>query len=164
MLKQYRNDLEVEKDIMAYKEDKKAVERQIDTCIAIIDEYKEKIENLKLGLSNKLEFLTENLNAYFLTVEHHKTKTTESYQLPSCKLELKQQQPQYDINSGLLVKYLKDNNKSAYLHEYYKPDWKEFKSTQELTVLDGGVVIDKDGQIVEGVTATKRPAKFEVKL
>ena len=101
------------------------------------------------------------LHAYFLTVPHKQTKTQENYALPSGKLVVKQQEPEYARNDEEVIEWLKENNGAQYIKIKETLDWAALKST--LSIM-GETVADASGQIIPCITATERPDVFKVEL
>jgi hypothetical protein len=102
---------------------------------------------------------TARLEAYFDTLPHKKTKTQESYPLPSAKLVRKHQDPEFVRDDEELLSWLKDNNGEKFIKVKESPDWAGLKKT--LTVL-GETVVDENGEIIPCIKATERPDVFKV--
>ena len=102
---------------------------------------------------------TARLEAYFDTVPHKKTKTQESYPLPSGKLVRKHRDPEYTRDDEELLSWLHENNGEKYIKIKESPDWAGLKKT--LTVL-GETVVDENGEIIPCIKATERPDEFKV--
>lgn len=88
------------------------------------------------------------------------TKTQTTYKLPTGKMVLKKQAPEYTRDNVILLPWLKEN-----LPELVKveesPNWAELKKA--VTVV-GDTVVTKDGEVVPGVKVTEREDKFEVEV
>lgn len=102
---------------------------------------------------------TARLEAYFDTLPHKKTKTQESYPLPSGKLVRKHQDTEFIRNDEELLSWLHDNNGEKFIKTKESVDWAGMKKT--LSVL-GETVVDENGEIIPCIKATERPDVFKV--
>lgn len=155
------NDNKAEWAINKIKEEQKERDRLIAVCEEKIQEYQEKIEKFKKQYENNTSYLISCLNQYFNTVEKKKTKTQETYQLPSGKLKLKYPSPEIKRDNEKLLKWLKNNKMTYFVDIKESPKWGELKKTISLA---GDKYVTEDGEIVEGVTAVDRPPVFEVEV
>jgi hypothetical protein len=71
--------------------------------------YEAQMEKVNKAADESIAYFTARLEEYFASVPHKATKTQESYSLPSGKLILKRQQPEYKTNEEELLQWLKDN-------------------------------------------------------
>jgi hypothetical protein len=101
------------------------------------------------------------LQTYFGTVPHKVTKTEENYSLPSGKIMMKKQDPDYDRDDEKIIEWLKKNKGEKYVKVEEKLDWAAFKKT--LTVV-GEACADGDGQLIPGLKAVERDDVFKVQL
>lgn len=108
---------------------------------------------------NKMEMMLEEY-FYSENCKHKKTATQESYSLKGGKLVLKQQKPEYDHDDEKLVPWL-EKNRPEFVKVRKEADWAGLK--KEVTYFDGQVV-DENGEVVPGVTATPRPNIFKVEV
>lgn len=99
---------------------------------------------------------------YFDTVPHKATKTQESYSLPSCKLVLKAQQPEFNRDEAVLCDYLDKKGRDDLVKITRRADWAALKKT--LKVMEDGTCVDADGEVVEGVQAFSRQPEFKVEM
>lgn len=122
--------------------------------------YKAQADAIKKEYARRTASLERKLAEYFQKVDHHKTKTQESYKLPSGKLVLKQQEPEYDIDKEKTIPWLKEN-----MPEFVKVvedvDWMNLK--KKVAAFNGGVV-DENGEMIPGITATPRDDIFKVEV
>ena len=102
---------------------------------------------------------TARLEAYFDTLPHKKTKTQESYPLPSGKLVRKHQDTEFIRNDEELLSWLHDNNGEKFIKTKESVDWAGMKKT--LSVL-GETVVDENGEIIPCIKASERPDVFKV--
>ena len=102
---------------------------------------------------------TARLEAYFDTLPHKKTKTQESYPLPSGKLVRKHQDTEFIRNDEKLLSWLHENNGEKFIKTKESVDWAGMKKT--LSVL-GETVVDENGEIIPCIKASERPDVFKV--
>ena len=69
-----------------------------------IDFYVAQTEKVTGKCQRRIQFFEAMLEKYFSSVPHKVTKTQESYQLPSGKLVVKKQAPDFDRNDEVLLK------------------------------------------------------------
>ena len=99
---------------------------------------------------------------YFETVPHKATKTQESYSLPTCKLVLKAQQPEFNRDEAVLCDYLDKKGRDDLVKITRRADWAALKKT--LRVMEDGTCVDADGEVVEGVQAFSRQPEFKIEM
>ena len=140
-------------------------------CLSRIREAEEKLSKWKKHYADQLASIEKKTQAtidrmnyyleqYFNTVPHKKAKTQESYLLPSGKLVMKQQEPEYEHNDDELVPWLKSNHPEL-VKVKESSDWAGLK--KQLIVFAGSVT-DENGEVVPGVTATPRPNIFKAEV
>ena len=128
--------------------------------------YEDQMELVDREADQDAAYFESSLKAYFESrKEEGFTKTTKtgnqtSYKLPTGKLILKKQEPEYKHDDAILVPWLKQNA-PQFIKIEEKASWKELKET--VTVVNGGVATS-EGEMVPGVTATERPDKFMVEV
>ena len=121
--------------------------------------YAEALQTIADASQRIIENNTARLEAYFDTLPHKKTKTQESYPLPSGKLVRKHQDTEFIRNDEELLSWLHENNGEKYIKIKESPDWAGLKKT--LTVM-GETVVDENGEIIPCIKATERPDEFKV--
>ena len=97
------NDNKAEWAIVTIKEEQADRDRLISVCEQKMQEYKDKIDGYKMSYENKTSNLKSLLELYFRTVKRHKTKTQETYQLPSGKLKVKYPSPSFIKDDKKLI-------------------------------------------------------------
>jgi hypothetical protein len=142
-------------------EERADAERYIRVCKEMISEYEHKIRQKEEKLEKNTSFLRQGLQSYFTMVPHKKTKTQETYSLPSGKLKIKYQNPEFKKNDELLIKWLKENDMSDLVKTEEKPNWVDFK--KKITV-SGENIVTEDGLVVDGVEALERSPVFEIEV
>ena len=108
------------------------------------------------------------LQSYFNTVPHKVTKTEENYALPSGKIYMKKQEPDFDT-SGLLD-YLKLSGQTQFIEYKEAPKWAEYKKTLAkdpegnfavVETEEGLRAVNKDGEPLPIPVTLKQP-EFKV--
>lgn len=125
------------------------------------DFYAERYQSVCETCDRTIAEMEASLRFYFETVPHKVTKTQENYALPSGKLVIKQQEPEYTRDDEAIIKWLEANKGEKYVKIKKELDWSRLKST--LTIM-GETVADENGQIIPGITATERYPIFKVEL
>ena len=106
-----------------------------------------------------IETMTTYLRDYFERIPHKVTKTQESYQLPSAKLVMKRQEPEYERNDSEVIRWLHENNGEQYIKTKESLDWSGMKKS--LMVM-GETVADEYGQIIPCIKVKPREDIFKV--
>lgn len=131
----------------------------------MIEWYKAKINEITEQTESETAYLEGMLSGYFRMTEqaHKRTKTQETYSLPSGKLILKKQNPEYDYKTHQqdAIAWLKANKMTQYVKVTETLDWDSLKKT---TGTIGGNVVTEDGEIIPGITVTEREEKFVVEV
>lgn len=112
-------------------------------------------ETADATISNMMHYLRE----YFDSVPHKKTATEENYRLPSGKLVLKQQNPEFQRSDADLLAWLKSNGGERFIKTKESVDWDALKKT--LTVI-GETAADEDGQIIPCIRVMERDPEFKI--
>jgi hypothetical protein len=156
------NDNKAEWAIRKIDEERAEAQRYINVCNTMINEYRLKIQEAEEQLERDTGYLQSLLAQYFETVETKRTKTQETYKLPSGTLKKKYPQPQFKRDDEKLVKWLKDRQMNEYIKVKEYPDWSNLKKALKLT--KDNVLVDENGEIVDGVLVVERPPVFEVEV
>ena len=93
-------------------------------------------------------------------MEHQKSKTQETYKLPSGILKLKYPAPEYKRNDDDILKWLKDNN-PALINTVTSVKWADMK--KQITV-KGKTAITEDGEIIPGIEIIERNPEFKIEI
>ena len=123
------------------------------------EHYKNQLAAVNATCDATIEQMKGYLRQYFDTVPHRKAETQESYPLPSGKLVLKEQEPDYQRDDKEVIKWLKKNGGQKFVKTEEKLDWSGLKKT--LSII-GETVADSDGQIIPCIKAVEREMKFGV--
>ncbi len=169
-------DDETEKDVWKVKDDTAA-----DWCLdkirtsqyeylrfekvvnAKVKELQDALNKEKQKLDNESDFFKSKLFEYFNSIpKKKKTKTQESYKLPSGKLVKKYKKPKYVRQDDELVLWLEKNDMKDYIKTKKTANWGELKKD---TVTAGNQVILKDtGEIIKGITVVEQPEEFKIEI
>jgi hypothetical protein len=155
------NDDKAEWALTRIQEEENESKRFVDDCQKRIDIYQKKIEKEQERLNYSTGILKAQLLEYFATVPHKKTKTQETYRLPSGNLKLKYGKLQYRHDDKALLKFLQDRDMTDYIKTTQAPKWGDIRKT---LVPAGDKAVNQDGEIVEGVTVEHGPEEFKVEI
>jgi len=106
-------------------------------------------------------FFTAKLHEYFETAPKNKTKTQETLKLPSGTLRLKYPGPDFVRDDDRLLQWLKERNLQEYIKVKESVEWGNLKKA---TKTFENVVIDENGEIIEGIKVVPKPPVFEVEV
>ncbi len=129
---------------------------------AKIRQIEDALTKKRMAMESETGFFEGKLREYFETVKTKDTKTQKSYALPSGRLKLKYQNPEYKRNDEELIKYLEKNKMDEFIKIKKSADWMELK--KKTAPVDEGVVNIETGEIIPGITLVDRPPKFEVEV
>lgn len=124
--------------------------------------YERQLSAIRRANEDTEAYFAALLADYFETVPHKATKTQESYSLPSCKLVLKAQQPEFNRDEAVLCDYLDKKGRDDLVKITRRADWAALKKM--LKVMEDGTCVDADGEVVEGVQAISRQPEFKVEM
>lgn len=138
--------------------------REKDEITRQMQFYMDEISAIDKRAQEEIEFFESMLIPYFAERMESgftkSTKTQTTYRLPSGKLILKKQAPEFERDNAVLLPWLKQNNPGLVKVEE-SPNWAELKKTINVV---GGSVVTKDGEVVPGVKVTEREDKFDVEV
>ena len=121
--------------------------------------YQLQYESIERACDSTIETMQGLLREYFAQVPHKVAKTQESYRLPSGKLVLKHQEPEFEKDDGKIIAWLKQNGGSQFVKVKESLDWAELKKTLNVV---GETVADENGQVMDGIRAVERPDVFKI--
>lgn len=124
--------------------------------------YERQLSAIRRANEDTEAYFAALLADYFETVPHKATKTQESYSLPSCKLVLKAQQPEFNRDEAVLCDYLDKKGRDDLVKITRRADWSALKKM--LKVMEDGTCVDADGEVVEGVQAFSRQPEFKIEM
>lgn len=129
--------------------------------------YEEQLRKINKREDCRIAFFENKLAIYFGSVPHKETKTQQSYQLPSGKLVLKKQGPEWEHDDEKLLPWIKDNYEGDFIKVKESINWSALKKAfQEDECIDtayGGLMTDS-GEIIPGIHIVDRPEKFVVEV
>ena len=166
---------EVETDTLTEEERRFVVDddQKAEWCLRKIQEAKTDIQmwdafydaqfrKVKEACESRISFFEYLLRDYFRMVPKKETKTQQSYQLPSGKLVLKKQAPEYVRDDELIIAWLKANDEQRYVKVKESLDWAALKKT--LTIVGGEQVAGESGEIIPGIIVESREDVFKVEV
>ena len=127
----------------------------------MISEYRFKIDQYQQQIDNKTSYLKSQLQQYFETVDRKKTKTQETYKLPSGTLKKKYPSPDFIRDEEKLLKWLKDSNMTDLIKTKESADWATLKKAIQI---EGTNVVTEDGEIVDGITVQEKDPVFDIEV
>lgn len=151
-------DIKAEWCLERIREQEAEYNRLAEICKAQIDFYKLKLEEYNKDLEINTSYFKIQLEQYFNTVEHKKTKTAESYKLPSGTLKLKYKE-NIKKDEEKLLEWLTRAGKDEYIKTTKTASWGDFKKTLEKV---NGRYVTEDGEVVEGVEVECAGAEFVI--
>ena len=107
----------------------------------------------------EIAFFESLLHEYADTLRAEDPKFT-SLALPHGKISYRKQAAEYTRDNDRLLKWVKAN-RPEFVRIKEEPDWLNLKKE---IVTSGEMAVDKNGEIVDGVTVTERPDKFIVEV
>jgi hypothetical protein len=119
------------------------------------DKLREVNESCDLVISNN----KQRLRMYFDTLPHKKTATQEKYPLPSGKLVLKDQEPDFERDDKTVIKFLKANGGEKYIKVKEELDWSGLKKT---LLIAGETAADENGNPIPGIKVIERERAFTI--
>jgi hypothetical protein len=132
-----------------------------------IAEYQKEIDNItgwqmdeRRKLTNHMEFLKSLLEPYHRMILEADPKA-KTIKLPHGEMKIRAQQPEIDKDDKALTAWLKLSEETRKFVETKEvPKWGEFKKLCKIE--NGKAVYLETAEVVDGITATDRPDKFEV--
>jgi hypothetical protein len=141
----------------------KLLRKNVDRYESVI---KQEIENLKLKAAvyraqaeKTVEFYENCLKIYTMSADCETTKTgNRVYRLPDGKLCIKKQEPEFVRDDAALTEWLKAHG-GKFIKTTASPEWGEFK---KVCKTQGEVLVDENGEIVDGVKVIPREERFVI--
>ena len=155
------NDIKAEWAVKKIIEERAEMQRYVNICQTMIDDYQLKLKKEQEKFEQKTSYLKGELAQYFTTVNSKKTKTQETYKLPSGTLKKKYQSPEYVKDEEVLVKWLKDSDLIGLIKVTESVRWEYLKRNLKI---EGEKAVTEDGEIIEGIKVIERDPKFEVEI
>lgn len=121
--------------------------------------YQKKLEEINESCDFCINRNMFQLRAYFDTLPHKKTATQEKYLLPSWKLVLKNQEPEYEKDEKTVIDFLKANGGEKYIKIKESLDWSALKKT---LLIAGETAADENGKPIPGIRVVERDKAFTI--
>jgi phage host-nuclease inhibitor protein Gam len=121
--------------------------------------YQEKLKEVNESCDLIISNNKQRLRMYFDSVPHKKTATQEKYPLPSGKLVLKDQEPDYDRDDKTVINFLKANGGEKYIKIKEELDWSGLKKT---LLIAGETAANEDGIPIPGIKVIERDRAFTI--
>ena len=137
----------------------KAIREAEETKIFWKSYYAEKLKEVNDSCDFVIEQNRARLRIYFDSVPHKITATQEKYPLPSGKLVLKDQEPEYQRDDKQIIKFLKENNGEKYIKVKEELDWSGLK---KVLMVAGETAADEDGNPIPGIRVIEREKAFTI--
>lgn len=158
------NDMKAEWCMNKIRKIREEQKRETDELWRQMRFYQDQMEIIEQKANSDAAFFENMLHGYFIRREEDgftkSTKTQTAYKLPSGKLVLKKQQPEYERNDGEVIAWLKQNG-GKFIKTKESLDWSELKKT---VTVNGESVVTSDGEVIPGVKVIEREDVFEVEV
>ena len=135
----------------------KNTQDEVDKFRAYYDEQIQKMQERADGIAG---FYLAHLERYFNQVPHKTTKTMESYELPSAKLVLKQQSPEFVRDDNAVLEWCHSQGNEEFIKVKESLDWAGLKKMVDVS--GDKVVVGGTGEVVPGIEVVQREPKFSV--
>lgn len=119
--------------------------------------YKEKIKEITEQCAFDTMNLERMLKEYFDSVPHRETKTQSVYNLPTGKLYIKKQNPEYKHNDDVVIAWLKENDGGDFIKVEESLNWDALKKSGAVV---GGKMFDANGEEIPGIEVVERDPLF----
>lgn len=157
------NDLKAEWAVRRVDEEARETARIVQICQDQMDFYRTRMDEAKARLERRTGHLNRLLEAYFDTVPHRATKTTETYALACGRLVRKKLPIAYERDDAAILAWARDIH-TDYIKLEEKLDWARMKKELICDDATGECVIGWSGETVPGLRAVEKEPIFEVKL
>lgn len=141
------------------EKNKEIAEKQIEEIEKEIREVEQCLEEENSKLNNSIEFMESKLYSYAqqLKEENPELKT---HKLPFGQLQFRKQRPKWNYDNDKLLSFAEEKYEDL-IKVKKSVDKRKLKS--QAKIVDGKVIIEKTGEVIEGVEVVERPEKFKVK-
>ena len=128
-------------------------------CDRMAEWHRQQVNKEKEAAEADISRLEHMLSEYFVIVPHKVTKTQESYTLPTGKLVVKKQNPEFKRDDKTVIAWLKDNGGGDFVKVSESLDWAGLKAKAGIV---GASLVNEDGEIIPGIEVVEREPKFMV--
>lgn len=141
------------------EKNKELAEKQIEEIEKEIREVEQWLEDENSKLDNSIEFMESKLYSYAqqLRREDPELKT---HKLPFGQLQFRKQRPKWKYDNDKLLNFAEEKYKDL-IKVKRSVDKRKLKS--QAKIIGGKVIIEKTGEVIEGVEVIERSEKFKVK-
>lgn len=123
--------------------------------------YTDKIKEIKEQCDFNTMNLERMLKEYFDSVPHRETKTQSIYDLPSGKLFVKNQNPEYKHDDKTVIDWLKKNGGNQFIEVEESLKWGDLKKAGAVV---GGKMFDENGEEIPGIEVINKDPVFCVEV
>ena len=123
--------------------------------------YTDKIKEIKEQCDFNTMNLERMLKEYFDSVPHRETKTQSIYDLPSGKLFVKNQNPEYKHDDKTVIEWLKKNGGNQFIEVEESLKWGDLKKAGAVV---GGKMFDENGEEIPGIEVINKDPVFCVEV
>ena len=119
--------------------------------------YKDKIKEITEQCDFDTMNLERMLKEYFDTVPHRETKTQSVYDLPTGKIYIKKQNPDFKYDDKTVIEWLKNNGGGRFIEVEETLKWGDLKKAGAVV---GGKMFTEDGEEIPGIEIIDREPLF----
>lgn len=119
--------------------------------------YKDKIKEITEQCDFDTMNLERMLKEYFDTVPHRETKTQSVYDLPTGKIYIKKQNPDFKHDDKTVIEWLKNNGGGRFIEVEETLKWGDLKKAGAVV---GGKMFTEDGEEIPGIEVIDREPLF----
>ncbi|PUU90824.1 MAG: hypothetical protein CI947_1359 [Halanaerobium sp.] len=141
------------------EKNKELAEEQIREIEKEIKEVEEWLEAENSKLENSIEFMKSKLHLYAQQLRE-KNPDLKTHKLPFGQLQFRSQRPKWKYDNDRLLDFAEKKYQEL-IKVKKSVDKRELKSKAK--IVGGRVIIEKTGELVEGVEVVERGEKFKVK-
>ena len=123
--------------------------------------YTDKIKEIKEQCDFNTMNLERMLKEYFDSVPHRETKTQSVYDLPTGKLFVKKQNPEYKHDDKTVIDWLKKNGGNQFIEVEETLKWGDLKKAGAVV---GGKMFDENGEEIPGIEVINKDPVFCVEV
>lgn len=123
--------------------------------------YTDKIKEIKEQCDFNTMNLERMLKEYFDSVPHRETKTQSVYDLPTGKLFVKKQNPEYKHDDKTVIDWLKKNGGNQFIEVEESLKWGDLKKAGAVV---GGKMFDENGEEIPGIEVVNKDPVFCVEV
>jgi len=158
------NDMKAEWVLSKIRSIRKEKKKETDELLRQMRFYEDRMDMICKQADEEVAWFESMLTPYFdERMESGFTKSTKTqttYKLPTGKLVLKHQAPEYERKDAELLPWLKANRPDL-VKVVESPNWAELKKTVKI---NGDSVVTEDGEVIPGVKVIEREDEFKVEV